>query len=187
MVGMKPKEKEEVIPASEKGKTFGRVSSIITEANQDEEQVTQAATANRDKQTMETKTTSLEMGDLKAKWEQIDKKLKRSEEDRQELKKEVRHNKNNNLDNYFVQARATEEKLQQMADKVETTDKEREKHIKIDMVELKKRYDTVSEKLWNLETRMDTMRKEQAENPAAIQSKLDVLLINSIAQDKLVV
>ena len=43
-----------------------------------------------------------------------------------------------------------------------------------------------SGKLWNLETRMDTMSMEQAENSGAIQSKLDVLLRNSIAQDKLV-
>ena len=42
----------------------------------------------------------------------IDKKLKCSEEDRQELKKEIRPNKNENLDNYYVLARATEEKLQ---------------------------------------------------------------------------
>ena len=54
------------------------------------------------------------------------------------------------------------------------------------MEEMKKRYDTVSGKLWNLETRMDTMSMEQAENSGAIQSKLDVLLRNSIAQDKLV-
>ena len=44
-------------------------------------------------------------------------------------------------------ARATEEKLQQMADKVETTDRKREKHIKKDLEEMKKSYDTVSEKL----------------------------------------
>ena len=67
--------------------------------------------------------TSLELGDLMAKLEQSDKELKSSEEDRQELKKEVRHNKNENLDNYYVLARATEEKLQQMAYEVETTDK----------------------------------------------------------------
>ena len=54
------------------------------------------------------------------------------------------------------------------------------------MEEMKKRYDTVSGKLWNLETRMDTMSMEQAENSGALQSKLDVLLRNSIAQDKLV-
>ena len=99
-----------------------------------------------------------------AKLEQIDKKLKCSEKDGQELKKEVRHNKDENLDNYYVLARAMERKLQQMADKVETTDKEREKHIKIDMEERKKRNVTVRGKLWNLETRIDTMSKEQAES-----------------------
>ena len=45
----------------------------------------------------------------------------------------------------------------------------------------------MSEKLLNLETRMDTMSKEQAQSSGAIQSKLAVLLRNSIAQDKLVV
>ena len=57
-----------------------------------------------------------------------------------------------------------------MSDKVETTDKEREKHIKKDMKEMKKRYDTVNEKLRNLETRMDTMSKDEAEIFCAIQS-----------------
>ena len=71
----------------------------------------------------------------------------------------MRHNKSENLDNYFVLARSTEEKLQQMSDKVNTTDKEREKHIKKDMEEMKKRYDTVNGKMWNLETRMDKMSK----------------------------
>ena len=37
MVGMKSKEKEEVIPATEKGKTSGPVSAKTTEARQDEE------------------------------------------------------------------------------------------------------------------------------------------------------
>ena len=74
-----------------------------------------------------------------------------------------------------------------MSDKVEATDKEREKHIKKDMEEMKKRYDTVNEKLGSLETRMDTMFKDQAESSCALQSKLDALLRNSIAQDKSVV
>ena len=71
--------------------TFGTVSATTTEAKQDEEQVTQEATTNQDKQTRESITVSLELelGDLMAKFEQIDKKLKCSEEDRQELKKEV--------------------------------------------------------------------------------------------------
>ena len=55
-----------------------------------------------------------------------------------------------------------------MSDKVETTDKEREKHIKKDMEEMKKRYDTVNENLRNLETRMDTMSKDEAEIFCAI-------------------
>ena len=97
-------------------------------------------------------------------------------------KKEIRYNKNKNLDNCFNLARATEEKLQQMSDKVEATDKEREKHIKKNMQEMKQRYDTVNEKLWNLETRMDTMNRDQAESSCAIQSKLDALLRNSTPQ-----
>ena len=132
------------------------------------------------------KTTSLELGYLMAKLEQIDKKLKCSEEDRQMLKKEIRYNKNENWDNCFSLARATEEKIQQMSDKVEATNKEREKHIKKDMQEMKQRYDTVNEKLWNLETRMDKMSRDQAENSCAIHSKLDALLRISTAQDKLV-
>ena len=48
---------------------------------------------------------------------------------------------------------------------------------------MKQRYDTVNEKLWNLETRMDTMSRDQAENSCAIQSKLDALLRNITAQD----
>ena len=73
-----------------------------------------------------------------------------------------------------------------MSDKVEATDKEQEKHIKKDMEETKKRYDTVNGKLWNLETRMDTRSKDQIESSCAIHSKLDALLGNSIASDKLV-
>ena len=49
---------------------------------------------------------------MMANLEKTDKKLKCSEEDRQKLKKEARHNKNENLDNNYVLARATEEKLQ---------------------------------------------------------------------------
>ena len=52
-----------------------------------------------------------------AKLDQIDKRLKHSEEDREAIKKELRYNKHEYLDNYFNLARATEEKLQQMSDK----------------------------------------------------------------------
>ena len=65
------------------------------------------------------------------------------------------------------------------------TNKEREKHVKKDMEEMKRRYDTKNGKLRNLENRMDTLSKEQPESSGAIQSKLDVLLRNSIAQEKL--
>ena len=162
MVGMKPKEQEEVIPKTEKGKIFGTVSAITTRAKQDEEQITHGATANQEK------TTSHELGDLMAELEQIDKKLKYSEEARQKLKREIRYNKNENLDNCINLARATKEKLQQMSEKVEATDKVQEKHIKKDMEEMKKRYDTVNENLWNLDTRMDTMGREQAESSCVI-------------------
>ena len=133
----------------------------------------------------ESKVPPVELGHLKQKLEQIDKKLKSSEEDREELKREVRYNKNKNLDNYFTMAIATEEKLLQMAVRVNQTDKKRERFIKKVIEEMKKkRYETVSDKLWSLETRMDTMSRYQAENSCAIQSKLDALLRNSINQDE---
>ena len=180
MVGMKSREEEEVIPMTEKSKKLGTVTAILTEAKLDDEQVKCGVTASHEK------TTSLELGDLMAELEQIDKQLKSSEEDRKELKREIRYNKNENLDNCFNLARATEEKLQQMSNKVEATDKEQEKHIKMHMQEMKQQYDTVNRKLWNLETRIDTMSKEQSESSCAIQSKLDALLRNSIVQDKMI-
>ena len=124
MVEMKPRAKEEVVQATEKIKTFGTVSAITTEAKHDDKQVKCGATA------IHEKTSSVELGDLMAKLEQIDRKLKASEEDRQILKKEIRYKKNENLDNCFNLARATEEKLQRMSENVEATDKERERHIK---------------------------------------------------------
>ena len=81
-------------------------------------------------------------------------------------------------------ARPTEEKLKQMAERVETTDSEREKFIKIDMEEMKRHYETVSDKLWCLETRMVKMSGDQTESSCAIQSKLDALLRNTVSQDK---
>ena len=101
MVGMKPRDKKEVEPTSEKGKTFETVSTITKEAIQNDEQIKHGATANHGTTANHEKTTSLELGDLMAKLDQIDKKLKCSEEDRQVLKKGIRYNKNENLDNYF--------------------------------------------------------------------------------------
>ena len=129
-------------------------------------------------------TTPFELGDLIAKLDQIDKKLKHSEEDREVIEKELRYNKHAYLDNYFNLARVTEEKLQQMSDKVEATDGERDKNIKKDMQEMKQRYDAVNSQLGSLETRMDTMRRDQAESSCAIQAKLDAILRNSTSQDR---
>ena len=84
MVGMKPREKEVVVTTTEKSKAFGTVSAITTEAKQDDEQVKRGATANHEK------TIALELGDPLTKLEQIEKKLKCSEEDRQELRMERR-------------------------------------------------------------------------------------------------
>ena len=67
MVGMKPREKEEVVQTTEKSKTFGTVSAITTGAKKDDEQVQSGATASHEK------TTSLELSDLMTKLEQIDK------------------------------------------------------------------------------------------------------------------
>ena len=50
MVGMKPREKEEVLPTTEKSKTFGTVFATTTDAKQDKEQVKRGATANHETQ-----------------------------------------------------------------------------------------------------------------------------------------
>ena len=184
MVGMKSRDAVAEEPKAEKGKTFGTVSTITTEANQDDDQVKQgAATSNRATPNHGI-TTPLELGDLMAKLDQIDRKLKDSKEDRETIKKQLRYNKHEYLDNYFNLARATEEKLQQMSDKVEATDGERDKNIKKDMQEMKQRYDAVNSQLGSLETRMDTMRRDQAESSNAIQAKLVAILRNSTSQDR---
>ena len=77
MVGMKSRD---IVEEEQKGKTFGTVSTITAEAKQDDDQVKHGATADHET------TTSLELGDLMAKLDQIDKKLK--EEDREVIKKE---------------------------------------------------------------------------------------------------
>ena len=77
------------------------------------------------------------------------------------IKKELRYNKHEYLDNYFNLARATEEKLQQMSDKVEATDGERDKNIKKELQEMKQRYDAVNSQLGSLETRMDTTSQDR--------------------------
>ena len=186
MVGMKSRDIVEDEPKAVKGKTFGTVSTITTEANQGDDQVKHGATASDGATDDHETPTPLELGDLMAKLDQIDRKLKCSEEGREVIRNEISYNKNEYVDNYFNLARATEEKLQQMSEKIEATDKEREKNIKKDTQEIKQRYDTVNSKLGSLETRMDTMSRDQAESSCAIQSKLDTILRNSITQDNLV-
>ena len=66
-----------------------------------------------------------------------------------------------------------------MSDKVDATDGERGMNIKKDMQEMKQRYDAVNSQLGSLETRMDTMSRDQAESSCAIQAKLDAILRNS--------
>ena len=143
MVGMKSRDIVEDEPKAEKGKTFGTVSTITTEVNQGDDQVKHRATASHGALGDHEITTLLELRDLMANLDQIDKKLKCSEEDREVIRKEIRYNKNEYLDHYFNLARATEENLQQMSDKVEATDKDRDRNIKKDMQETKQRYDTV--------------------------------------------
>ena len=48
MVGMKPREKEEVAPTTKKGKTFGTVSAMKTEANQNDDQIELGVTVNHE-------------------------------------------------------------------------------------------------------------------------------------------
>ena len=93
IVGMKPREKEKIAPTTENGKTFGTVSAIATEDNRDGDQDELVATASHEATvengttTNQEKTPFLELGDLMAKLEQINKKLKCSEEGRQLLQK----------------------------------------------------------------------------------------------------
>ena len=184
MVGMKSRDIVTEEPKAEKGKTFGNVSTKTTDTDQNEDQVRPGAAANN-RATADHETTSLDLGNLMAKLDQIDKRLKRSEEDREMIKKELRYNKHEYLDNYFNLAKATEEKLQQMSDKVDATDGERSKNIKKDMQEMKQQYDAVNSQLRSLETRMDTMSRDQAESSCAIQAKLNAILRNSTSQDRL--
>ena len=183
MVGMKSRDAAVEETKAEKGKTFGAVSTRTTDTDQNEDQI-RPGTATNNRTTTDHGTATLELGDLMAKLNQIDKKLKHSEEDRDVIRKEIRNNKHEFLDSYFSLARATEERLQQMSDKVDTTDEERDKNIRKDMQEMKQRYDAVNSQLGSLETRMDTMSRDQAESSCAIQTKLDAILRNSTQQDR---
>ena len=183
MVGIKTKENVTEEPKAERARTFGTVSTKTTEANPREEQTRAEATAE-ERPTADHEEATLKLGDLMAKLNQIDKKLKHSEEDREVIRKELRYNKNEYLDSYFNLAKATEERLKEMSDNVETTNEERDKNIKKDLQQLKNRYDDVNSQLGSLEKRMDTMSKNQAESSCAIQAKLDAILSNSTSQER---
>ena len=158
------------------------MSTKATEANLKEEQAKTEATAEN-RTTADHEIATLELGDLMTKLNQIEKKLKYSEEDRDLIRKELKYNKHEYLDSYFNLAKATEERLQQMSDKVDATNEERDKNIKKDMQQLKNRYDDVNSQLGSLETRMDTMSRNQAESSCAIHAKLDAMFRNSTSQE----
>ena len=183
MVGIKTKENMTEEPKAERARTFGTVSTKTTEANPREEQNKAEATAE-DRPTADHEEATIELGDLMAKLNQIDKKLKHSEEDREVIRKELRYNKHEYLDSYFNLAKATDERLKEMSDNVEATNEERDKNIKKDMQQLKNQYDDVNSQLGSLEKRMDTMSKNQAESSCAIQTKLDAILRNSTSQER---
>ena len=130
-VGMKSRDAAAEEPKAGRGKTFGTVLMKTTDTDQNEDQVRPGAAANN-WATADHETTSIELGDLMAKLDQIDRKLKHSEEDRDVIKKELRYNKHEYVVNYFNLAKATEEKLHQMSDKLDATNGEREKNIKKD-------------------------------------------------------
>ena len=183
MVGIKTKENVTEEPKAERARTFGTVSTKTTEANPREEQAKAEATA-KERPTADHEVATIELGDLMAKLNQINKKLKHSEEDREVIRKELRYNKHEYLDSYFNLAKATDERLKEMSDKVETTNEERDNNIKKDMQQLINRYDDVNSQLGSLEKRMDKMSKNQAETSCAIQAKLDAILRNSTSQER---
>ena len=69
------------------------------------------ATASHGATADQETTTPLELGNLMAKLDQIDRRLKCSEEDRKKIKKELRYNKHEYMYNYFNLAKATEEQI----------------------------------------------------------------------------
>ena len=184
IIGMKSRDIVGKEQKAEKGKTFGTVSTKTTEVNRDDDQSKHGATASHGATADHETTNPLELGDLMAELDQIDKRLKCSEEDWEVINKKLRYNKHEYLDNFFNLAKAMEEKLQQMSDKVEATDKDREGNINKEMHAMKQRYDAVNSQLGSLETRMDTMSRDQAESSCTIQAKLDAILRNSTSHDR---
>ena len=161
MVGMKLRDNTAEESKTEGARTFGTVSTKAIGADPKEEQA-------RTKATSENRTTADHETD----------------EDRDSIRKELKYNRHEHLDSYFNLAKATDERLQQMSDKVEATNEERDRNIKKDMQQLKNRYDDVNSQLGSLEKRMDTMSRNQAESSCAIQAKLDAILRNSTSHER---
>ena len=88
MFGIKTKENVTEEPKAERARTFGTVSTKTSEANPREEQAKAEAMAE-ERPTADHEETTIELGDLLAKLNQIDKRLKHSEEDREVIKKEI--------------------------------------------------------------------------------------------------
>ena len=86
MVGIQTRENTTEEPKAERARTFGTVSTKTTEANLREEQTKAEATAE-DRTTADHEVATLELGDLMAKLNQIDKKLRHGEEDREVIRK----------------------------------------------------------------------------------------------------
>ena len=100
MVGMKSKDNTAEESQTGRARIFGTVSTKATEADPKEEQAGKEATAGN-KTTADHETATLELGDLMTKLNQIDKRLKYSEEDRDLIRKELKYNKHEYLDSYF--------------------------------------------------------------------------------------
>ena len=75
---------------AEKSKTFGTVSTRTTDTDQNEDQK-KPGTATDYRTTTDHGTATLELSGLMAKLDQIDEKLKHSEEDRNVIRKEMRN------------------------------------------------------------------------------------------------
>ena len=67
MVEMKPREKEEVTKTTERGKTFGKVSKITTEADQGKDHIMKGAGGHENGQAAESKLPIMELDDLLSK------------------------------------------------------------------------------------------------------------------------
>ena len=67
MVEMKPREKEEVRKTTERSKTFGKVSTITTEADQGKDHIMKGAGGDENGQATESKLLLVELEDLMSK------------------------------------------------------------------------------------------------------------------------